>query len=74
MEENFEDRPFGSAEESELPWKEDESVPGSDSEGTDHKVLVRAQVRREVEGRGERWGGSHDGGQDQAGRVTGLLM
>ena len=38
----------------ELPgaWGEDEGIPSGDSHSADHEVLVRAEVRGQIQGRG----------------------
>ncbi len=59
VEEGLEDGPAGHAEETPCARGQDERVPGGDGERADKEVLVRAQVRRQVELVGEIEGG-HD--------------
>ncbi len=59
VEEGLEDGPARHAEETPCARGQDERVPGGDGERADKEVLVRAQVRRQVELVGEIEGG-HD--------------
>ena len=61
VEENLKRWPSWRSEEAPRPGREDQGVPCSNSESANKEILVSAQMRRQVEGRGEdrRCTGSH---------------
>ena len=56
-EENFKNRPARSLHEAPSPRGKNKCIPCSHSESADEKILVSAEMRREVERRREDWGG-----------------